>query len=53
MHDRYRDADSPIDSRESRGGSIDSGDSLANTPIVSGLMVAAAVAVVIILAGTM
>jgi hypothetical protein len=49
MHDRYREPDSTNDSRESRGGPIDSCDGRAN-PMVSVLMVSAAV-VVIILAG--
>jgi hypothetical protein len=45
MPDRYSDTDRSIDSRESRAGPIHGCDSRATTPIVSGLMVAAAVAV--------
>lgn len=52
MPDRYSDTDRSIDSRESRAGPIDSCDSRANTPIVTGLMVATAV-VVIVLASAM
>jgi hypothetical protein len=52
MPDRYSNLDSATDSRESRTGPIDSGDSLTNSPIFSGLMVAVAV-VVIVLASAM
>jgi len=47
MPDRYLETESSSDSRASRAGPIDTGDSRAS-PIVSGLMVGAAVAVIIL-----
>ena len=48
MPDRYSDAYRSIDSRESRVGPIDSCESCANSPMVTGLMVVAAVAILIL-----
>lgn len=48
MPDRYSNLDSATDSRESRTGPIDSGDNLTSSPIFSGLMVAAAVVVIVL-----
>jgi hypothetical protein len=52
MPDRYSDPDRSLDSRESRAGPIDSCDYRANSPMVSGLMLAAAV-VILVLASAM